>query len=126
MSSALKPVERRLTRGAEAARQRRRDALLAGLRDGLSGAEMPDVLRVVLFGSWARGDFDGRSDIDLLVVTRNGALSVHSLAVINGLPDAARFDLVILSDADWRSGLASANPFHARVEAEGVIVCGGR
>lgn len=31
-----------------------------------------DLLRVVLFGSKARGDFDAESDLDVLVVVRDG------------------------------------------------------
>ncbi len=30
-----------------------------------------DLVSIILFGSLARGDFDGRSDIDLLIVMEN-------------------------------------------------------
>jgi predicted nucleotidyltransferase len=40
-------------------------------------ANHPEVSRIVLFGSFARGDFGARSDMDLLVVLRSSDLSIR-------------------------------------------------
>jgi predicted nucleotidyltransferase len=45
-------------------------AALAALVDRLRQRYGDDLLRVVLFGSKARGDFDDESDLDLLIVVR--------------------------------------------------------
>jgi predicted nucleotidyltransferase len=34
----------------------------------------PEVLRILLFGSFARGDFSARSDMDLLVISKSSKL----------------------------------------------------
>ena len=76
------------------------------------------VMAVLLFGSWARGDFDGLSDIDLLVLTDgNGALfqGTH-------LPDAARLDIVQVSAGDHATRAAAGHPFHGKAVAEAVIL----
>ena len=48
----------------------REQAALAALVDRLRQRYGDDLLRVVLFGSKARGDFDAESDLDVLVVVR--------------------------------------------------------
>ena len=45
-------------------------AALAALVDRLRQRYGDDLLRVVLFGSKARGDFDDESDLDVLIVVR--------------------------------------------------------
>lgn len=40
-------------------------------------ASRPDVLRVVLFGSFARGDATAASDADVLIVLRDSPLRFH-------------------------------------------------
>lgn len=61
----------------------------------------PEVRRVILFGSWAIGDWDERSDIDI-VVSATG-IDFRRWAVIAAVVDEARtllrIDLVWLEDA---------------------------
>jgi hypothetical protein len=53
-----------------------RDQVLARLRDwAQSLRSRPEVLGVVLFGSFARGDCTAASDADLLVLLRDSPLS---------------------------------------------------
>ena len=47
----------------------------------------PAPLRVVLFGSRARGDFDGHSDVDLIAV---GTTQQDAEAVADALADAGK------------------------------------
>ncbi len=44
--------------------------VLAQLKDGLAAILGDSLLAVRLYGSRARGDFDGRSDIDIAVIVR--------------------------------------------------------
>ena len=95
-----------------------RDALQTNYRDA--------TMRVVLFGSRARGDWNEESDIDVLVIVRNEAsetkkeiqelgasLSVGRLAVPTVIPQ---------TEAEWNIIGRSGLPLHAEVEAEGVRV----
>lgn len=98
-------------------RARRRQSLIDGLRTALRdhppGAS---VQAVRLFGSWARGDFDGLSDIDLLVLTDGTEATFDSAH----LPDAARVDVAQVP-AELHARLAAQeHPFHQRVAAEAV------
>jgi hypothetical protein len=55
-----------------------RDAVRARLRDwAQSLRSRPEVLRVVLFGSFARGDATARSDADVVVILRDSPLQFH-------------------------------------------------
>ena len=58
--------------GVREIREAKKRAILASLRDAIATAIARDpqaqgIERVVLFGSWARDDWDGYSDIDLMV-----------------------------------------------------------
>jgi predicted nucleotidyltransferase len=102
---------------ATRARARLREDTIARLRAVL--AEHPPLdgtERVILFGSLARGDFDGASDADLLVVGGDGTL------------DASIWDAVGERDCDiipwtreaWAHALAGGHPFAADISREGV------
>lgn len=100
-------------------RAARREALIAGLRAALAARlPGPGIRAVLLFGSWARGDFEGASDIDLLVLTDPG---VPPRAFDTAtLPDAARLDVVMVDAMAHAAAAGSGDPFHARVAREAV------
>ena len=62
---------RRAVKASAATRVNEKAGLTALVRE-LRAHYGSDLLRVVLFGSKARGDFDEESDLDLLVVVRMG------------------------------------------------------
>lgn len=100
-----------------AIRARRREALIQGLRAALRDHPPgPGVQAVRLFGSWARGDFDGLSDIDLLVLTDGDAGLFDS----THLPDAARLDIAQVPAALHARQAAEGHPFHTKVAADAV------
>lgn len=102
-----------------AIRARRRQDVIDGLRTALRDHPPgPDVVAVLLFGSWARGDFDGLSDIDLLVLTDGPAQLFDS----TDLPDAARLDIAQVPAMDHLTHAAAGHPFHAKVAAEAVVL----
>ena len=83
------------------------------------------VERIVLFGSKARGDDDGESDIDLLVVTRERTTSSDRDRVVDAIfPIELRLGValspLLVSGDDWRTGLIAFHPIHAEIEEQGV------
>ncbi len=101
----------------ETARAEKRHSIITSLRDRLH-AVRPTPTAVVLFGSIARGDFDGRSDIDLVVIEE--ASGVHEALV-----DIARpIDLVPIPVTNWQRRLADSDRFVTGVRQEGVLLAG--
>lgn len=72
-----------------AAQQRARDRVYAeimgAVRDACARAvrDPGRIERVVLFGSFARGDFDGLSDIDIAVIGARDAFDSRAFAAID-------------------------------------------
>lgn len=100
-----------------AVRRRRRAELIDALRTTLAAAPPHGVRAVRLFGSWARGDFDGRSDIDLLVTTDDGV-------AFDGrdLPHAERLDVVTVTADRLERLLASGHSFYGPALNEAVTL----
>jgi predicted nucleotidyltransferase len=96
-------------------RARLREEVIARLRMALAAAPPDAAERVILFGSLARGSFDGASDADLLVIGGAPALAP-------AVWDAAgrECDIIAWSATDWARGQANHNPFVAAILAEGV------
>lgn len=96
-------------------RERRRDALIADLRARLVGLPFP----AFLFGSWAQGNFDAYSDIDILVVAgdRISTRTAYSLTSdrLRGIP--RDYDIVVIDEGDAHEALRSGQPLNAAAEA---------
>lgn len=73
---------------------------------------------VMLFGSRARGDFDGHSDLDLIAV---GTTSSDAEAVADALAEAhLGDDLIALSLDDWQGKARSSHPTWRAIHAEAI------
>ena len=73
---------------------------------------------VLLFGSRARGDFDGRSDVDLIAV---GTTPSDAEAVADALAEAhLGDDLIALSLEDWQGKARSTHPTWRSIHAEAI------
>lgn len=107
---------RPLPERTQAVRSRRREALIGGLRAALAGRPQPGVRAVRLFGSWARGDFDGMSDVDLLVVTDGADTPFDTLH----LPRPERVDTVVVAVDRLDRYLAEGHGFYTRIMGESV------
>jgi hypothetical protein len=103
----------------ETGRARRRVALIAALRAALA-AEPPGagVQRVVLFGSVARGDFDGGSDVDLFVL---GDGPVGGPALWRALGHHG-CDIVTWSADEYARAIAASHPMAHAIAREGVAL----
>ena len=110
-----------------------------GLPEGLTAQEMAaldeylhrlrqeygdQVVRVVLFGSRARGDAGPRSDTDLLVVVKTDARWTHRPIEQLGTEIALRYGLtlseLIIGPKRYQKLQRYRPPFYKRIEAEGI------
>lgn len=104
-------------------RVRTRDRLRAidRMRAFLADHPPPGAERVILFGSFARGDHDGASDADLMLIGGEGIIDA-------GIWEAADRDLDIIpwKAADWARARARAraraqgHPFVLTILREGI------
>ncbi len=77
------------------------------------------IARVILFGSRARGDHDAESDIDLLIVTRNGKQAVDAVATrLMGDPDFV--SPLVLSAEDYREHQRLRDPLYVNIRRDGI------
>jgi predicted nucleotidyltransferase len=91
-----------------------REATIARLVTHFAAHPPAGAERVILFGSVARGDFDGASDLDLLVVgTTRPEPSVHDAA-------ERAVEVLLWPPAQWARAVAGDNPFMNALRREGV------
>jgi predicted nucleotidyltransferase len=79
-----------------------------------------DAEAVLLFGSRARGDFDGFSDTDLIAV---GSSDQHAEALADALATARLGDdIVPLSQESWQNRATSSHPSWRAAHAEAITL----
>ncbi len=99
------------------------DRLLWRLKEGLKGLYGERLRGVYLFGSYARGEQDRESDVDVLIVLdrvdRYGAEVDLTGPLVSELSLAFGVSIsrVFLSEGDWKEG---QYPFAVRVREEAV------
>jgi len=77
------------------------------------------VARVILYGSKARGDFDAESDIDLLIVTRDGKEQVD--AVLREIEaDEPYLSLLVKSADEYAEDQRLQAPLYLSLRREGI------
>lgn len=77
-----------------------------------------DVIKAYLFGSYARENYSGNSDIDVAVALRN--IENRFNAQVSMLKLAANFDTRIEPHPFEESDLLSGNPFIEEIVSNGV------
>ena len=98
--------------------------LLAGLKHGLAKIYGDRLKAVYLFGSYARGDYDESSDVDVMIVLsdyenyseeidRSGEL-ISQLSLAYGVS----ISRVIMKELQWKE---SDTPLLRNIRAEGVL-----
>jgi predicted nucleotidyltransferase len=104
-----------------------RGELIRRLRECLS--QWPDLEGAWLFGSVARGDADGESDIDLLIIAHDlEAPDLHSL--LSHLQADVRswtgndLQLVEHTAESWRKLVRSKNPLVEQIRLDGIALAG--
>jgi predicted nucleotidyltransferase len=81
------------------------------------------VERVILFGSWARGESDEFSDLDLVVIMRTEKRFLDRLkdVYLAVMPDFA-MDALVYTPEEYARMLDEGNPLIEMVEREGRVV----
>lgn len=79
-----------------------------------------DVRAAAVFGSVARGDFNDRSDIDVLVIADSLPDEPAARQLLAGSPTAGGVEAVIWTPAEWRARQACGDPIARDLEAHGV------
>ncbi len=89
-----------------------------------------DLIKVILYGSYARGDFCPNLDVDLMILVKRKPEEVHLIE--NQIYDMA-FDIELETGIDISPLIKSADqfnywvdvlPFYRNVQNEGVIING--
>ena len=100
-----------------------RDEMVALARQfsGRLAAARPEIRKIILFGSFARGDYGARSDLDLLIVLEHsdkplGERLHDYLQFVPGYP----IDILPLTEAEIDSRLADQDLFLQQIFAEGI------
>lgn len=85
--------------------------------------EHPEVVRIILFGSFARGDYGVRSDLDLLVVLAHSNRPAQE-RLTDFLSHAQTYptDMLLLTQAELELRLAEGDPFLKRAVSEGILL----
>jgi len=89
--------------------------------------EIGNEIKIIIFGSAARGDCDSESDIDILVLIPGIADNKTEEKIIGIAYDIELrlnvvFGIIVHSYEFWNSGLASAMPLYKNIEREGRVV----
>jgi predicted nucleotidyltransferase len=104
-----------------------RDEVLTALRDVARRirGQHPEVVEVRVFGSLARGDQVGTSDVDVLIVIEDGELEdpieqIRRFYPYFDLPVGV--DLVVMTRGRWARRLQGGDAFAERVNGESVAL----
>lgn len=108
-----------------ARRRAERQGLLARARRFVAALDEDIGLRAaVVFGSVARGDFNDRSDIDVLIVAECLPADAAERQRTVGSPAPGGIEAVVWTPDEWRSRREQGDPVAVDVEAHGVWLAG--
>lgn len=86
--------------------------------------------KILLYGSYARGDYDSESDVDMMIlldcdeyVLKNYRKATSRMASRIGLDNDVEVSL-LLRDKDSFASRQSISPFYQNVSREGVMIYG--
>lgn len=84
-----------------------------------------NIISVALFGSYADGTFDEKSDLDFLVITPSGGNTL--ISVINEIENelGKKANISVFTLAQWRQAARKKDAFYKRVAENHVLLYGG-
>jgi len=97
------------------------DELAARLRGPLEAA---GAHRAIVFGSWARGEADGYSDLDLVVVLQTELPRFERAKLLTGVLDAIPIpvDLLVYTPEEFERGMTKHYDVFDAIAREGVTI----
>ena len=98
--------------------------------DGASELMENKIYKIILYGSYARGDFDSESDVDIMILF-DGTLEeakgyrkqLSRLASRIGMANDIEVSLLVRDKSSFESGLTIL-PFYQNVQNEGIVIYG--
>jgi uncharacterized protein len=79
--------------------------------------------KIILFGSWARGEADDESDLDLIIIKETPARFLDRLNdVYTLLSDFGAMDVLVYTPQEVAQMLAEGNTFLEDALAEGIVL----
>lgn len=104
------------------------NSLLPGIKKRIKDSFGEKVDKIILFGSYARGDYDKESDIDILVIVDDENLDEYQqkrIALTNYYLDKENILLsIIIENAGVAERYKYHSPFLINVLKEGKVVYG--
>jgi predicted nucleotidyltransferase len=83
----------------------------------------PEVLKILLFGSFARGDYGLRSDLDLLIVLRASDEAAHErLSRFLAYTPMYPTDMLVYTNEELRTRISGGDAFLARALRESIQI----
>lgn len=86
------------------------------------------LIKIILYGSYARGDYHENSDVDIMILTKMSeaeiikiAYVVYDLAFEIELEKNIHISVIIKNEAQYQYW-ADTLPFYKNVEKEGIII----
>ena len=88
-------------------------------------SERDEVLRIVLFGSFARGDYAPGSDADIAIIVNRRLCNTPDRTApyqpyFTGL--TVPVDILAFSNDEWSDRLSAGNHFIRRIDREGMVL----
>ena len=84
--------------------------------------ENPEFQSIVLYGSYARGEFNEKSDVDLLIITNMEKTKVQSLLEPLGKNLGVDLSLTIFTLAQWKELADKNDRFYKEVLANHILL----
>lgn len=84
----------------------------------------PDLISLAMYGSYARGDFDERSDIDFLVLTHTDKMKIYP--AVKSLEDTLGIQVNISAFrlAQWKSFADAGDAYYKNVVRDHILLHG--
>ncbi len=98
---------------------------LGELAERLRGPlEAAGAERAIVFGSWARGEADGYSDLDLVVVLETDLPRFERGKLLGGVLDAIEIpvDLLVYTPEEFERGISAQLDVFDAIAREGVVI----
>ena len=100
--------------------------LIKKFRNEIISKYQNKIYKIILFGSYARGDYKIDSDVDLLIVWQgdrnSGAEKIEDVAYEYLLEKGVYFSIKVLTVEQYNDLSIKGSPFIKNIEEEGVVL----